>query len=104
MIYVLSNDVLVPGKMSEFYEIATMELAPLYPKVGMNLAGSFRAISGNINSGYALYAYNDLAAFQKAREAQKKDLDFQKVSAKLSALRVSISHTILEPNAWSPLK
>lgn len=45
MIYYLSTGVLVPGKMGEFFEIATKELMPLYPKLGMKLAGSFKAYS-----------------------------------------------------------
>jgi hypothetical protein len=51
-----------------------------------------------------MYAFDDLAAFQKAREAQQKNKDYQIVAAKLSALRVSQTLTVLEPNAWSPMK
>jgi hypothetical protein len=104
MIYQLVNSVVVPGKMAEYYDIATKELMPLYPKLGMKLAGSFRPYTGNMNEIYSIYAWDNLAAFQKTREAQQTDKDFQKVSVKLNALRVSLTQTLLEPNAWSPMK
>ena len=104
MIYNLSTTILIPGKMAEYYDLATKELIPLYPKIGMKAVGSFRPLTGNMNETYALYVYDDLAAFQKITVARMKDRDFQNVSAKMSALRVSQSSTLLEPNAWSPMK
>lgn len=104
MIYQLVNSVLVPGKMAEYYDVSTKELMPLYPKFGMKLAGSFRPYTGNMNGIYSLYVFDDLAAYQKARDAQQKDKEFLKVSAKLNSFRVSMTHTILEPNPWSPMK
>jgi hypothetical protein len=102
MIYQLVASVLIPGKTGEYYEIANSELMPLYPKYGMKLAGSFRPVTGNMNEIYSLYVFDDLAAYQKAREAQQKDRDFLKVSAKLNALRMSMTHNLLELNPWSP--
>lgn len=104
MIYLLSNSVLVPGKIAEYEKIAGKELAPLFPKVGMKLVASWRGYSGNVNEHYSLFVYNDLSALQKATEAQRKNTDYQKTSAKLNDLRVSQTRTILEPNAWSPMK
>jgi hypothetical protein len=90
--------------MAEYFDIATKELMPLYPKLGMKLAGSFRPYTGNMNEIYTMYAFDDLAALQKAREAEQKNKDYQIVTAKLNALRVSQTRTVLEPNAWSPMK
>jgi hypothetical protein len=90
--------------MTEYYDLATKELIPLYPKIGMKAVGSFRSLTGNMNQTYALYVFDDLAAFQKITAARLKDLAFQKVSAKMSALRISQTSTLLEPNAWSPMK
>ena len=104
MIYNLVNTVIVPGKMAEYFDIATKELMPLYSKLGMKLAGSFRPFTGNMNEIATIYAFDDLTAFQKSRETQQKDKDYQRVQAKLSALRVSQTQTLLEPNAWSPMK
>jgi hypothetical protein len=104
VIYALTTNVMVPGKMAENLEIHAKELIPLYQKLGMNLVGSFRYYTGNINQAFAIVAYNDLAAYQKMREVQQKDQDWQRVWAKLNALRVSSNVTLLEPNPWSPMK
>jgi hypothetical protein len=104
MIFNLSNGIIIPGKMAEYYEIVTKELNPLYSKLGMKLAGSFHPYTGNMNEIYALYAFNDLADYQKVREAQRQSKEMQIVSAKLNALRTSQISTILEPNPWSPMK
>ena len=104
MIYYLSTSVLVPGKMAEFFGIGQKELLPLYPKLGVKSAGSFHAYTGNMNEIYTLYVCDNLAAYQKIREAQAKSADYQKVITKMNALRVSTTTTILEPNPWSPMK
>ena len=104
MIYNLNSNIFIPGKMPEFYEIVTIELLPLYPRLGLKMAGSFHAYTGNMNSGFALYVFDDLASFQKSREAQQKDGDFQKVMAKLNVSLISQTFTLLEPNPWSPMK
>ena len=104
MIYVLTTNIMVPGKMNDFYGISTKELNPLYPRLGMNQIGSFHAYTGNMNQTYSLFVYDDLAAIQKARAAQQKDKDYQIVSAKLNVFRVNLTNTILEPNPWSPMK
>lgn len=103
MIYLLSTSVLVPGKMAEYGEIAK-EIVPLFPKVGMKQAASWHAYTGDVNTTYQLNVYNDLAEIEKVREAQRKNTEYQRISAKLNALRISQTYTILEPNAWSPMK
>jgi hypothetical protein len=104
MIYDLSNAVLVPGKMAEYWDIAQKELHPLYPKLGMKSVGSFHAYTGNMNQTYTLYVFNDLAAVQQVREAQRQSEEYRNVSAKMNALRISMTTTLLEPNPWSPMK
>jgi len=104
MIYTSVSTEIAPGKMAEFGEIASKELMPLYGKLGMKLVASWHGYTGNVNQVYSLYAFNDLAELQKVREAQRKDADYQRVDAKLNALRVRQTRTILEPNAWSPMK
>ena len=104
MIYTLSTVVVIPGKMAEYDEIASKELRPLYPKLGMTLVGSWHSFSGNMNERYSLYSFNSIADIGKSREAQRQSQDYQKVSAKLNALRVSQTSTILEPNPGSPMK
>ena len=104
MIYSLVTTLLVPGKMAEYQEIMTKEMIPLNPKVGLNLVASWHGYTGNMNENYNLLVFNDLAALQKTRETTAKDKDYQRVNAKLNALRISQTNTILEPNAWSPMK
>ena len=104
MIYTLVTSVIVPGKMADYYEISNKELIPLFPKLGMALSGSFHAYTGNMNEIYTLNAYKDMADFQKTMDAQKNSKEWQRVSAKVGPLRVNQTMTILEPNAWSPMK
>jgi hypothetical protein len=104
MIYLLSTNEITPGKIAEFQDIVARELVPLYPKVGMKLVASWHSYTGNVNEAIALYAFNDMAEFQKSMEMQRQNSDYQRVSAKMNTLRVSQARTILEPNAWSPMK
>ena len=104
MIYNLTRVVLVPGKMPEYYAISSKELVPLQIKLGMKIAGSFHSYTGNMNESFTLFAYDDLAAYQKLREATTKDKDYQRVYAKLQPLNVSQTRIILEANPWSPMK
>jgi hypothetical protein len=104
MIYQLTTGEIIPGKMTEYYSISNKELQPLYPKMGMKLVGSFHSYTGNMNQIYALYVFDDLAALQKTREKQKTDVDYQRVAAKLNPFRINLISTLLEPNAWSPMK
>ena len=104
MIYALINTVMTPGKVTEAQEIWIKEAMPLVPKVGLKVVGAWHGSTGNVNESYVILAYNDMAAFQKSREAIRQNADWRKVTAKLDALRVSQTTTILEPAAWSPMQ
>ena len=104
MIYVLTLSEVVPGKMAERTEIAGKEMVPLFPKLGMKQVASWHSITGNVNETYSLYEYKDLAEYQKVLEARNKNKAYQAASAKLNAVQVKQTTTILEPNAWSPMK
>jgi hypothetical protein len=104
MIYNLVTFEIIPGKMAEYGDIVAKESVPLYPKLGMKQVAAWHAYTGNVNNTYALFAFNDLADFQKSREAQQKNKEYQRVQAKLNLIRVSSTYTILEPNSWSPMK
>jgi hypothetical protein len=104
MIYLLNTTVVIPGKMAERSEVVIKEMAPLFPKLGMKQVASWHAYTGNMNETFSLYEFKDLAEYQKVVETRSKNADYQKVNAKLQALQVSVTTTILEPNAWSPIK
>lgn len=104
MIYQLTDVMLIPGKMAAYSEIFNNELMPLFSELGMKIEGSFHAYTGDMNKVYHLWVYDDLAAYQKVREARSKVADFQKASARLNALRSGETFTLLEPNPWSPMK
>jgi len=104
MIYTLVTTVLVPGKMGEYYELSNKTALPLFAKLGMKITGSFHSYTGNMNEIYTLNEYADLAAFQRAMEAQKTSNEWQTFNAKANSLRVSQTMVILEPNPWSPMK
>ena len=104
MIYDLVTSVLIPGKMAEWAEIASKEWAPVRTKLGIKQVGSFHAFTGDMNTNYTLRVFDDLAARQKILRAQQRNKDAQTVLSKMNALQVSQIITILEPNAWSPMK
>jgi hypothetical protein len=104
MIYLLNTTVVVPGKMAERSEVVIKEMAPLFPKLGMKQVASWHAYTGNVNETYSLYEFKDLAEYQKVVETRSKNKEYQRVNAKLNALQVSVTTTLLEPNAWSPMK
>ena len=103
MIYLLVQSTLIPGKMAEFNEIAAKELLPRYQSQGTKLVASFHSYTGNMNDIYTLYAFNDLAGFQKFRENQNNP-EARKTGPKLQALRANMISTLIEPNPWSPMK
>jgi hypothetical protein len=104
MIYLLSTTEIKPGKLAAHMELLGKELVPLQQKVGFKLAGSFHGYTGNMNMNYSLYVFNDLAAYQRAREAQQKDKALLEVVARLYELRVSLTQQLIELNPWSPVK
>jgi hypothetical protein len=104
MIYELLDTIIIPGKMSEYSENYVKELVPYYREVGTKVAGSFRALTGNMNEVYHLWVYDNLADIEKSRIIRAKNADFRKAEARLAPFRVSVNRTILEPNAWSPMK
>ena len=103
MIYILRTQTLIPGKMAEFTEI-NKEIAPITAKNGLKVAASFHGYTGNMNSLYSFFAYDDFASLQKIRVKLGEDKDYQRLFAKLNALSTSDTRTILEPNPWSPMK
>jgi hypothetical protein len=103
MIYQLTVNTLIPGKIPEYLKLAE-QIQPIYPKVGMKIAASFRGYTGDMNSIYVLYTYDDLASYAKAGQARRGNSDYQKIMAGVTPLLISQTTTLLEPNPWSPMK
>jgi hypothetical protein len=57
-----------------------------------------------MNGVYSLFAYDDLAAYQKLVGEARKDKDYQNFMAKNNTFLISTTYTFLEPNAWSSMK
>ena len=104
MIYVLAIRQLFPGKMAQYKEVETKELIPLWKKNGIKMIGHWNTIIGNSYETINLYAFNDMAHYQKVREANRTDPESQKLQADLGALTMSSNSRLLEPSEWSPLK
>jgi hypothetical protein len=104
MIYQSVTSDIVPGKMAQYDEIVAKEMVPLMAKFGIKLVGAWHCYTGNMNKIHSLYVFDNLAAYQKIATTRDKDPEFQKVSAKLSALRTGINYTFLDPASWSPMK
>jgi len=104
MIYVLATLVYSPGKLAEAQEIWIKEAMPLLPKVGLKVVGAWHGTTCNMDESYSIFVFNDLAQLQKSRETARQNANWHRVTAKLNALRVSQTTTMLEPAAWSPMK
>jgi len=103
MIYQLTSNFLIPGKMPEYFKLAEA-IQPVYPKVGIKIVGSWHGYTGDMNVIHVLYAYDDLAAYAKARETASKTADYRNIVVRVPPLCVSQNLTLLEPNPWSPMK
>jgi hypothetical protein len=104
MIYVLAIRQLLPGKMAQYKEVETKGLIPWFNKNGVKMIGHWNTIIGNSYETVNLYALNDLAHWQKFREASRTDPEAQKTQADLSAITVTANSRLLEPSDWSPIK
>lgn len=104
MIYVMAIRQLQPGTMAQYREIETKQLVPIFNKYGIKMVGHWNTIVGNSYETVNLFAYNDLAHYQKVREAQRSDPEYQKMGTALGAVTVSANLRMLEPSEWSPLK
>jgi hypothetical protein len=103
MIYILATQDIIPGKMAEYLAFGP-ERAQTQQKVGMKLVGQWRGYSGDANRVYSLYAYNDLAEFQRMHDARDKNADYQKMAVKTQVLLTHSSWVFIDPLAWSPMK
>lgn len=104
MIYVMAIRQLKPGVMAQYKDIETKQLIPAFNKFGVKMIGHWNTIIGNSYETVNIYALNDMAHYQKFREAQRSDPDIQKTSAALGAITVASNSRLLEPSEWSPLK
>jgi hypothetical protein len=104
VIYALSMQEVLPGKLGEYSEIVTKEALPTYPRIGLNLVASFHGYTGNMNMIYALFSFKDLVEFQKATQAGRQDKAFTAAQVKIAAIAAGQNRVFLEPNAWSPMK
>jgi hypothetical protein len=104
MIYELIDTIIIPGKIPEYSDSYVKELIPYYQEVGTKVAGSFRALTGNMNEVYHLWVYDALDDLDKSRKIRATHPGFRKAEAILAPFRVSVMRTILVPNPWSPMK
>jgi hypothetical protein len=104
MIYILAIRQLFPGKMAQYKEVETKELIPAFKKYNVKMIGHWNTIIGNSYETVNLYAFNDMAQWQKFRDAQRTDPEVQKLASDLGALTVSVNSRLLVPSEWSPLQ
>ncbi len=104
MIYWLNTLEVTPGKMAQYEQLVTKQLLPFYSRVGIKLIGSWRSMTGNPNEIYALFAYDDLAAFQRIQQTARQDKEYVSASVTMNSLLVGMKRQFIEPNTWSPMK
>ena len=94
------------GKMNEYLDIVGKELLPIYQRLGIKMAGSFRTMmGGNSNEVIVLFAFENMAQMEKLQDDRNKDKEWQKVYPKYQAVTTgTMASRILQPNSYSELK
>jgi hypothetical protein len=92
MIYVLRNQILIPGKMAEYAKIS-QEISPVAAKDGSKMVASFHNYTGNMNSDYGIFAYKDLAEMQEFAARVRQNQAYQKLYAQMEKLYTNLTRT-----------
>jgi hypothetical protein len=105
VVYLVVTRNIAPGKMNEYKAFYTGEtvLGDIYKKIGYNMVASWSTLIGNPDEVITVFAWESMAAYDKARAAARKNKEYLAASTKLRAISTSISR-LMEANEWSPLK
>jgi hypothetical protein len=104
MFYVMHIREIVPDKMAEYNDFQVKEYQPMLKKLGVKVAAYWTTTLGNAGESIAVFAFDDMAQWQKQMETNLQNPDYRKLVAKLMSMTVSSNSRLLTPTSWSPLK
>ena len=103
MIYEMRVYTLHPGKVPEFEAMIEKEALPHLTRHA-KLVGWWSSEVGALNEVVHLWAFEDLAAREKARKAQGEEPALQDFRPKAQALIQTQRNQLLKPSSFSPLQ
>ncbi|MFC2058505.1 NIPSNAP family protein [Chloroflexota bacterium] len=90
--------------MEEFHELWSKESLPLWEKYGAKHIGSWSTVIGRSNEIVRLFAFKNLAHYERFRQLVQQDKDAQAVLTKFSSFLAGSDIKCLLPAAYSPLR
>jgi L-rhamnose mutarotase len=104
MIYVMHIREIIPEKMNEYNEFQVKEYQPFLQKTGRKVVAYWTTTIGNAAESIAVFAFNDMADFQKSMADMQKQPEYPKLNAKLMSMTARSNSRLLSPCSWSPMK
>lgn len=97
MIYLIASIVLLPETVQEFNDILEKEYLPIARKHGAILVASWRTTVGNVDEVTDVWEFESLEKFEKIRQSQFQDPEYQRVRKKIRSLMTSTTHKLASP-------
>lgn len=92
------------GKAQEWSDLYEKNILPLMNKYGQKLVGAWKTIVGTYDEITDLYAFENLAEFERIRKDLFKDEEIKKWIPKMHALMGLEQSKIMEPFSYSEMK
>ena len=104
MIYMHITVSVVSGKMEEFHDFWSKKSLPLWEKYGAKHVGSWSTVIGKGHEIVRLFAFEDLAHYEKFQQFLWQDEDGQRLRFELDRYIADYDIKFLMPAEYSPLK
>ncbi|MFC1964145.1 NIPSNAP family protein [Chloroflexota bacterium] len=97
MIYELITVDVIPGKLKEFHDMWLKESLPVWEEHGIKHIGSWETTIGKSNEVIRLFAFEDLAHYERWMQFLAQDEDGKELRGKVWQYIVQLSRKILRP-------
>jgi len=104
MIYFLVTVQVQRGKMNEWTRLYEKHILPATERHGQKLVGAWKTSVGTYDEITDLYAFQNLAEFERIRKALYNDPEVQKYGPELNAIAGYEVSKIMEPLPYSEMK
>ena len=95
---------IIPEKLNEYNEFQVKEYQPYLKKINRKVVAYWMTQIGNAAESIAVFAYDDLADFQKQLTEAARSPEAQKMTAKIMSMTARSNSRLLNPCSWSPIK
>ena len=104
MIYDVRTYTLYPRMTKKYIDLFESMAMPVAKQHGFRLIGYFTSGIGALNQVVHIWAYDDLAEFDKMRAARAADPDWNRFLEATTGLVQSQEDKIMQPTSFSPLQ